>query len=143
MGIYILLSKEASFEDLFGKIPSVFFKFLGLGVAVQALGGMLAGIYGQEGRFVGANQGAFIAAIDVGRFLPLDEFKRHVDRFMASARNMKPFPGYERAELAGSLEWQLEREYARKGIPLSPDHRKALDACAKELNVERLVTSNQ
>jgi LDH2 family malate/lactate/ureidoglycolate dehydrogenase len=43
---------------------------------------------------------------------------------------MEPFPGATRAELPGGFEWQREQDYARDGVPLSQDQRKALDQAA-------------
>ena len=60
-----------------------------------------------------------MAAFDVRAFMPLEEFQAQMDAFVAAARNMRPFPGLDRAELPGNLEWQREREYARDGVPIS------------------------
>jgi len=49
---------------------------------------------------------------------------------------MKPFPGYNRAELTGGLEWQWEREYTRDGIPISLDHQESLEKIATKLEIE-------
>lgn len=68
--------------------------------------------------------------------MPVDEFKEEMDRFVGDARRMKPFPGLERAELPGGLEWQRERDYALHGIPIGPAHRQALEEIAAELGVE-------
>jgi len=134
-------------QETFAQIPDAFFKFLGLGVTCQVLAGTLAGIYNEDLRQTRyheyANQGAFILAMDVARFMPMNEFKRRMDEYVAGARRSKPFPGQERAHLPGGLEWEREREYARDGIPISPDHQAALDACAKELGVEGLLNINQ
>lgn len=50
-------------------------------------------------------------------------------------RQMQPFPGCERAELPGGPEWEREREWARSGVPVAPDHQAALEAIARELEV--------
>ncbi len=49
---------------------------------------------------------------------------------------MRPFPGFEQAELPGGLEWQRERDYARDGIPVSAEHQQSLQDLADELQVE-------
>ena len=140
-------------DDLifFGRFPSAYFKTLGLGAVFQALGGILAGIWKPE--IQGASReeterdafmsheaylvhGAFIAVFDPSRFMPVEEFKEEMDRFIGRARRMKPFPGLERAELPGGMEWQWERENERQGIPISPEHREILEAIAAELGVE-------
>ncbi|MBM4044016.1 MAG: Ldh family oxidoreductase [Planctomycetes bacterium] len=141
MGLYIYTREQQTFEDLFSKMPDAFFKILGLAAACRALGGMLAGIHAEPapGAFEGANQGSFILAVDVAKFIPLDEFKRHVDAYVTAAQNMKPFPGCDRAELPGGLEWRLERDYARDGIPIGRQHQAGLDAAAAQLGVAKLT----
>jgi LDH2 family malate/lactate/ureidoglycolate dehydrogenase len=59
-----------------------------------------------------------------------------MDDFIGQARAMQPFPGFERAELPGGLEWQREREYAREGIPITAEHQQSLESIAEELGVE-------
>ena len=77
----------------------------------------------------------FATAIDIARFVPIDEFKRQMDAYVAAAQKMKPFPGYERAELPGGPESRREREYAAAGIPIGPAHLASLDAVAQELGI--------
>lgn len=126
--------------ELFEQFPAAFFKSLGLAAVLQALGGILAGIWKPEfqppqSRWE-SNQGAFIAVFDISRLMPVDEFKQEMDRYVGAARRMKPFPGMERAELAGGLEWQWARENARSGIPVSPEHQQMLESVATELGIE-------
>ena len=144
MGLQLYLS-DSDFVELFGRLPAAFIKFLGLSSACQALAGVLAGVHSERapGRphFEGATQGAFLAAIDIGRFLPFDEFKRQMDAFIAAAQKMQPFPGYERAELPGGPEARRQSEYSAHGVPVGPKHRAVLDKVARELGVPRLTTA--
>ena len=64
------------------------------------------------------------------------ELKAGMDRYIGEARGMKPFPGMDRAELAGGLEWQWTKDNKRNGIPVSPEHREALETVAAELRVD-------
>ena len=68
--------------------------------------------------------------------MPVAEFKKEMDRYVGEARAMRPFPGEQRAELAGGPEWQRQREYARDGIPVGDDHCRALAEIAVELGVD-------
>jgi LDH2 family malate/lactate/ureidoglycolate dehydrogenase len=144
MGLYFhyLYGSASALQEFFPKIPDAFYKFLGLSLACQALGGTLAGINSAELKdtryYEGANQGSFIMAIDVTRFMPVAEFKRQMDAYVAGAQKMKPFPGQERAVLPGGLEWEREREYAKEGIPVSPRHQAELNALAKDLGMESI-----
>jgi LDH2 family malate/lactate/ureidoglycolate dehydrogenase len=127
-------------EELYARMPFTYFKELGIGAINQVMGAVLAGIYMAQFQPPQSpwesNQGGFIAVYDVECFMPVDEFKEEMDRFVGDARRMKPFPGLERAELPGGLEWQRERDYALHGIPIGPAHRQALEEIAAELGVE-------
>jgi LDH2 family malate/lactate/ureidoglycolate dehydrogenase len=126
--------------ELFQQHPGSYFKGLGLAAVLQALGGILAGIYRPQYQAphtpYEANQGSFLAAFDVRCFMPVEEFKREMDRYIGQARAMRPLPGYDRAELAGGMEWQRQRDYAAEGIPISPEHQQALETLAAELGVQ-------
>jgi LDH2 family malate/lactate/ureidoglycolate dehydrogenase len=127
-------------DALFEQYPWAYFKALGLGAIPRVLGGVLAGIYKSE--FVPpqskweSNQGAFITVFNVASFIPVDELKSEMDRFISQAGRMQPAPGYERAELPGGPEWQREKDYARNGIPIGPEHQKTLEEIAAEMEVE-------
>ncbi|MBT4496264.1 MAG: hypothetical protein HOC74_00995 [Gemmatimonadetes bacterium] len=127
-------------EEFFAQFPSSIFKGMGLGAVIRALGGVFAGIYKPEFQEAQSqwesNQGAFIIVVDVGHFMPVEELKSEMDRFIGEARGMKPLPGMERAELAGGMEWQWEKENREAGIPVGDEHRQLLEEIAGELGVE-------
>ncbi len=127
-------------EQAFARGPATFFKILGLGAVCHALGGFMAGIWLFDkppgpGIWEGANQGAFILAIDIARFMPIADFKKGVDRHISEIRQMKPAPGYDRANLPGALEWEREREWAKIGIPIGKDHQAQLTSVGNKLGV--------
>lgn len=127
-------------DELMAQFPNVFFKALGIGSINVILGGVLAGIWRPELLADDAkwesNQGSFLTAWDVSRFMDPAQFRREMDRHMADARAMKPFPGMERAELPGGMEFAWERDNREKGIPLADGHCELLSARAETLGVE-------
>ena len=126
--------------ELMAQFPRVFFKSLGLGAVLYALGGLLAGIRRPEclppETQWEANQGSFIAFFSVSRFMPVEEFKPEMDRYVAQARGMQPFPGMDQAELPGGMELHWEQENKRLGIPVGEEHRAELESMAAELRVD-------
>lgn len=126
-------------DELFQEYYALFAKSLGLAVALQALGGILAGIWRPEFQPPrskwDSNQGAFLLAMKIDHFMEVEEFERTLDDFVARARKMKPFPGMPHAELPGGMEWRWEKENAERGVPLSDDHRERLDEIARTLGV--------
>ncbi|MBD03830.1 MAG: hypothetical protein CME24_05720 [Gemmatimonadetes bacterium] len=127
-------------EDLMEKMPHGYFKAIGLSASVQAISGILAGIYREEltppkGKWT-ANQGAFLCAWDVRAFMDIDEYTEEMDRFTAGARKMQPLPYLSRAELPGGMEWQWEQDNRERGIPLGDEHREQLENLAAEVGVD-------
>lgn len=125
-------------EALFERMPKTYFKAMALSAAVRGLGGVFAGIYREEcnNPLWEAGQGAFIAVVNVAHFMPVDELKEEMDRFVGAARRTKPLPGMASAELAGGNEWFWDRENAEKGIPLGDEHQQVLQEEADKLGVE-------
>jgi len=125
-------------EEIFAHSPGAYFKEVGLATTMKAIGGIMAGIYNPEcvDSQWESDQGSFVAVFDVARFMPPDVFKAQMDRFIGAARQMKPFPGQDRTELAGGMEYYWEREYGQNGIPISPRHQKSLDEIAAQVGVE-------
>lgn len=126
--------------ELLERFPRVFFKSLGLGAVLQVLGGVLAGIHRPERQAPRSpwvsDQGGFVAAIAVERFMPLEEFKADMDGYVARARRMRPYPGVDGAELPGGLEHRWEQHHARDGIPVGGEHQEELERIAAEVGVE-------
>ncbi|HUF08949.1 MAG TPA: Ldh family oxidoreductase [Rhodothermales bacterium] len=127
-------------ERVFEDFPSIYLKDLALGSVLQALGGTLAGIHRPdlqaEDRPWASDQGSFLAVFDVGRFMPVEEFKLEMDRVIGEAREMRPYPGFPAADLAGGPEWRSRSESLALGIPVGTEHERGLTEIADKLGVE-------
>jgi len=81
-------------SELFQLAPGLIFRSMGLGFMCQVLGGFLAGIPLDEARslkqYQGANQGSLLIALDISRFIPLDQFKQEMDGYMQITQQMQP-----------------------------------------------------
>lgn len=123
-------------REIIEMAPGTVFRSIGLGAVCQALGGFLAGVPVDPARarrqWEGANQGSLMIAVDLSRFMPLEQFRREMDEYSRRVREMQPLPGYDQALLAGGLEYQREQEYREVGIPLSPRHAQALGRLADD-----------
>lgn len=134
-GIHVPYTEEGFLES-----PAVFFKALGLNAAVTILGGLLAGIFkreiveSQKGWI--SNQGSFLAVFNVSHFMPIDEFKAEMDRYLEDVGKTNPLPGAEQALLPGGPEHAWTRENMREGIPVSDEHRERLEEAAKEFGID-------
>ena len=88
-----------------------------------------------QGVWAGADQGTFVMAIDISRFVPMENYKRDIDRYIREIHQMQPAPGYEQSQLPGELEWQREREWAKIGVPIGETHRDALASVADQRGI--------
>jgi L-2-hydroxycarboxylate dehydrogenase (NAD+) len=150
---------SAHLQELIRLAPGLVFRNVGLGSVCQAIGGFLAGVpLGGDAasgarlasaeaspggtpspetarRWPGANQGAFLLAVEIGRFLPVETFTAQMELYARQVRQMQPVPGHEPATLAGGPEWEREREWAQSGIPVGEQHRSALMKVGELLGV--------
>ncbi|MBT5877225.1 MAG: hypothetical protein HOH43_27635, partial [Candidatus Latescibacteria bacterium] len=104
------------------------------------MGGAMAGMMDQEflkdnRTHAGAGYGAFICAIDINRFAPIEDFKTEMDRSMRYIQSLPPMPGQPRYDFPGGPERDRESAWAAEGIPLGDTHRQSLEEIAVELGV--------
>ena len=127
-------------EELFKRLPTALFKVMAMSAAIHSLGAVFAGAHRAElvppVSAWESNQGSFIAVVDVAHFMPVDELKAEMDRYVESARRTRPLPGMDQAELAGGNEWRWEKENRELGIPMGDAHVEPLQAEADRLGVE-------
>ena len=74
-------------------------------------------------------------AIDIARFLPLEEFRARMDRLVRLIKSTAPARGYSEVLVAGDPEWRMEEERRKNGIPVGPGTWKALCEAGDRLGV--------
>src|SRR3954469_22452302 len=84
------------------------------------------------------NTGHFILALDIGRFLPLADYKAEVDRHIAELKNSRRLPGVDEIRMPGERRRRSRAERTRDGLPLSAALVAQLDKLAGELSVRSL-----
>jgi len=77
----------------------------------------------------------FFMAIDVTRFMPLDEFTDRMRRLIEMMKSSAPAAGYDEVLVAGEPEWRNEERRRVTGIPLSEGVWKTLTDAAESLGV--------
>lgn len=101
-------------------------KGYGLAFMVDVLAGMLSGsAFGQDVKsfhqLTGpTGVGALTLAIDVERFMPLDQFRNSLKGYVDSIRVSRKAKGTARIYLPGEIEAEKERASRERGIELSP-----------------------
>ena len=118
------------------------YKGTGLAMMVEILTGVIAGgpVYGTQvtgvrhrGRPMRCNH-TFIA-IDVRRFLPLEEFYARLESWIAEVKSARPAKGYDEVLVAGEPEWRTEERRRREGIPIMAGHWEPLVRLATRYGV--------
>ena len=81
-------------------------------------------------------QNAFLLAIDVTAFVPLDEFKVSVDETVDAIKSLPPADETHEVLIPGERGRRSERERSSAGIPLGPKVRRELTEIATGLGVD-------
>lgn len=120
-------------------------KGYGLSLMVDVLAGILVGAgFGDRihSPFTGPenpqNLGHLFVAIDVSRFLPLDQFLAHVKSLCHEIKTAPTAPGVQEVFLPGEIEHMTKQKRLKEGIPLPEGVVSELDAYAAELGARKV-----
>lgn len=131
---------QAAIEGL--PMPLGGYKGTGLAVMAEILCAVLSGgamttdVGGIRTKDRPMRTSAFFLAIDVARFMPLEEFSERMLRLRSSITSSEPAAGYDEVLMAGDPEWRCEEERLRDGIPVAPPIWRLLTDLAARLNVD-------
>ena len=131
----------AEFEDLYTRIPAVFFKNLGFMAVSSLLGGGLTGFTLSEGdtiqeRWPSARFGGMILAINIDIAVQGDVFRAEVDRYTRHLiETCEPIPGTDRLLLPGHIEEERTALHRREGIRFGEQEQQAMTALHEYFDV--------
>ncbi len=117
------------------------YKGTGLAIMVEVLcavlsgGAMLTNVGGIRIQNVRMNASQMFLAVDVSRFMPLDEFMTRMQFIRDTVKGSHPAAGFEEVMIAGDPEWRMEETRRRDGIPVSNGIWQQLSTLAARLNV--------
>ena len=83
--------------------------------------------------------GQFYLALDVARFLPLDEFITRMQHLRDILTSTRPADGYDEVLIAGDPEWRIEDHRRAAGIPIEPQVWASLEETAQKLGIAPLA----
>lgn len=117
------------------------YKGSGLAVMVEILcavlsgGAMLTDVGGIRvtGREMRASH--LFLAIDIARFMPMDEFIARMEWLRDTLKSSPPAAGFDEVLVAGEPEWRAEEVRRRDGIPIARGIWDELTKLAESLNV--------
>jgi len=118
------------------------YKGTGLAIMVEILSAILSGgamateLGGLrvEGKLM--RVGHCFLAIDVSRFMPLDEFSDRMQRLRDIIKSTAPAQGFDEVLMAGDPEWRAEAQRSQHGIPIPRELVAVLVGFADKLGVD-------
>ena len=118
------------------------YKGSGLAMMVEILcavlgGGAMANEIGgirYRGKTVRVSQ-TYIA-IDIARFMPVEEFTARMEKLVGIIKSTPTAPGYDEVLVAGDPEWRLEAERLKNGIPIADGNWEALLKAGERVGVK-------
>jgi L-2-hydroxycarboxylate dehydrogenase (NAD+) len=128
-------SGQASLLPLGGKgEETAGYKGYGLAVMVEILSAILSGGpfcrgvsgFDEEGNKVPNRLGHFFLAIDIAKFVDVEEFKKSAGALVRSLRSVRKLPGQERIYSAGEKEYENEQTIPRIGVPINDSLQKTM-----------------
>ena len=117
------------------------YKGSGLAMMVEILCSVLSGgamaneIGGIRVRGKRLRNSQMFLAIDIARFLPVEEFTARVERLVALMKSTPSAPGYDEVLVAGDPEWRTEAARRRDGIPIAEGNWDSLCKTAVRVGV--------
>jgi LDH2 family malate/lactate/ureidoglycolate dehydrogenase len=74
-------------------------------------------------------------AIDIARFMPVEEFTARMERLVGMMKSTPTAPGYDEVLVAGDPEWRIEAERRAQGIPIASGNWEQLVKAAERVGV--------
>lgn len=110
-------------------------KGYGLAIMLDIMAGVLTG--GRFGRGLGMKGSAqYFQALDVERFMPLDEFTERMEELIAQIKNSALAPGSEGIFFPGEIEHNRKQDRLANGLPLDSFVRASLRDEAESLGLK-------
>lgn len=126
-------------DQLAEQVPGLVLRAIGLGTVCQAWGGLLAGVplapADPGPHWPGANQGSMVITFRIDLFTDPGTFRREMDAYVRSVRELAPVPGQSVSLLPGGPEAARERRSRAEGVPVGAEQRRRLGELAGELGV--------
>jgi uncharacterized oxidoreductase len=111
-------------------------KGYGLGLAVDVLAGILGRAGYSRAQMPPYNNGLFIVVVDIGRFLPLEEFTAEVRNFIAYIKSCPHAGGVDEIVYPGERAALARRCRGRHGIAVDPETWRRLQIIAQERGIQ-------
>ncbi len=118
------------------------YKGTGLAVMVEVLcavlsgGAMLTELHGLRKQGAPMRVGQFFLALDITRFMPMDEFVARMQKMRDTLKNTAAATGFDEVLVAGEPEWRAEAHRLEHGIPIPLPTWEKLAECTAPLGIK-------
>jgi LDH2 family malate/lactate/ureidoglycolate dehydrogenase len=109
--------------------------------AVLSGGAMLTQVGGMRETGKPMSVSHMFLAIDVDRFMPVDEFAKRMEWVREAVTHSQPASGFDEVMIAGDPEWRTVETRSRDGVPVSAGIWHELMTLARTLNVPEPATA--
>jgi LDH2 family malate/lactate/ureidoglycolate dehydrogenase len=130
---------EAAFKGML--MPLGGYKGSGLGMMVEILCSVLGGgamsteVGGIRSKGRKRRTSQTFIAIDIARFMPIEEFTARVEKLVRIIKSTPVARGYDEVLVAGEPEWRMEAERLAHGIPIAEGNWEQLVEAAGRVGV--------
>ncbi len=111
------------------------YKGFGIGLVVEVMSGVLSPSgfsYLPSKR----GNGLFFQVVDIGSFMPVEEFKRQVDALVQKIKSSKLRPGFTEILMPGEPEYRTEKERLKSGISVPDKTWEEIKTTASALGLD-------
>ena len=127
-------------SKVFSMSPIAAHKGYGLAVMVDVLSTMLSGAcfgtdIGLYSKLEKENTGFCLILIDPSKFMPLDEFKAEVDRYVRMMKDGRKSPGVQEIFVPGEIEYRKLETMKKTGVEVSEKLAAELAMLSAELGI--------
>lgn len=77
----------------------------------------------------------WLLALDVGAFMPPEEFRKDLEAYIAYVRSSKTASHFERVVMPGDLDFARQRVCEKEGVPVPEEIWSRIEAVARSLDV--------
>jgi len=131
-------------RDLYGPPPGailplggvVGYKGYGLGFIVDVLAGALSGAGCSRADAPRFGNAVFITVINIADFIPVDEFKKHVDGLIEYVKSSPKMPGVNEILFPGEMEAREREKRLKTGIFVESETWNQIVKSARDLNLD-------
>ena len=109
-----------------------------LGLMIDILGGALSGAGCSGSGNTRLQNGVLMIALDIAKFIPLDEFYEHVDGLVAHVKASPTAPGFDEILVPGEIEARQRERRLREGIPIDDETWRQIQETAAEVGIPEL-----